>query len=90
MNSELSPIMAVIFAILGGLLFYFKGKADKAGSEALLGEVKGEDKSLVKQQSENQAKLDQVNKDIQDLKDEKKKLRDLYLTDQQRADKWNK
>lgn len=54
-----------------------------------------EDKSLEQQQLENQAKLAQVNRDLDGLYDERKKLRDEYVadaqkTDQQKADEWNK
>jgi septal ring factor EnvC (AmiA/AmiB activator) len=48
-----------------------------------------EDKSLEKQQFENQAKLSQVNREIKNLKEEHERLKDENLTDEEKAAKWN-
>lgn len=71
-------IVAIIVALIG-LIFYFKKEADKAKTDAILGETKGQDKIL----KDNQVKIeDQIKKiEVQD---------DSKLTDQQRADRWNK
>lgn len=86
---NLASVGAVVAVILGVIALYFKGQADKSGTEAVVAKTEGEDAPLAQQQADNQVKLSQINKDIQDLKDEKKRLRDQYLTDQQEADKWN-
>lgn len=74
----LQAIIAFILGILG-VAFYYKNKGDSAAQNALLGETKGEDKQLSKQQQ-------QVENQIHLVKNED----DSKLTDQERADRWNK
>jgi len=63
--------------------------------QATITHTQDADKSLQQQQTENEQKLAGVNKDLASLYDERKKLRDQYLsdaakTDQEKADTWNK
>lgn len=69
----------VSIATLIGLVFFFKNKADGSGAAALLGELKGKDEVLSKQQDELQKKIDHINN--QD---------DSKLTPEERAARWGK
>jgi septal ring factor EnvC (AmiA/AmiB activator) len=90
MSKKLGAFFGFVIAVLAGLVFFFRNKAAKSELDAILGQVRGEDKGLVQKQTENQVKLDQINEDISALKEEKRKMRDQYLSAQERADKWNK
>jgi len=48
-----------------------------------------QDKSLQQQQTENEQKLAQVNKDLASLYEARKDARDEYLTDAEKAASWN-
>jgi peptidoglycan hydrolase CwlO-like protein len=91
MNSLYFGGAGVVAAIIFALYRWGMGKA----LEATMEHVESSDKSLQQQQTENEAKLAGVNKDLASLYDERKKLRDSYLTDaaktdQEKADSWNK
>lgn len=85
----LNSLIYAIIAILGGLVWFFKGKADGAAADALLGELKGEDKGLAEKQEANKAKLDQINKELDGFYKEREKLQEKHQSDQERANEWN-
>lgn len=89
MDNNLGPVLGVVFAILGGLVLFFKNKADNLKADNVLSETKIKDASLLQQELQAKAKLKGIDKDIQNLKDERVKLQNQNLTDQERADKWN-
>ncbi len=90
LTSWLAGAAGIVISALALLALFFKNKADQEGVVAIEAKTHGEDAGLVQQQNANRQKLDEVNKSIQDLKDEKASLRNQYLNDQQRADQWNK
>lgn len=65
--------------LLGGGLFYFKRQSDNNRRDAILGETKGEDKQLKKQQ-------DKVDKKIRLVEDSN----DSKLSPEDRAKRWEK
>lgn len=71
-------IIALIVSLIG-LVFFFKNKADKSGADAILGEVKGEDKVLKEQENDLMNKIEDV-----------KNRDDSKLTDAERAARWGK
>ncbi len=76
--------------ILLGAVFFFKRRADDAGKDAILAETKGEDKQLKKKQDEVKSEINKVDEDVKAIMEDRKSNRDKYLTDQERADRWNK
>lgn len=67
-------LVGIIVALLGGL-FYFKNKADQAGANERIAEIKGRDREL----AERQADVEQAIKDLDDgirKMNEKKKSED--------------
>lgn len=75
--ADTSTLVAI--ATLIGLVFFFKNKADGSGAAALLGELKGKDDVLSKQQDDLQQKIKAI--DNQD---------DSKLTPEERAARWGK
>lgn len=91
MTSDYSALIPIILAVLGGSIgLFFKSKADKLAAKVITSETKIKDAPLAAKQTENETKIKEVDKGIQDMLDERKKLRDKYLTDQEKADSWNK
>ena len=90
LTSWLAGAAGILISILALLALFFKNKADQNGVAEIEAKTQGADAGLVDQQNANKRKLDDVNKSIQDLKNEKENLRNQYLTDQQRADQWDK
>lgn len=82
-------IISLIIGLIG-LVLYFKKEADQANTESLISKTEGKDEVLAQEQGKNEQEIKKVDKDIRDLYDERAKLRDQYLSDQERADKWNK
>jgi cell division protein FtsB len=75
---ELKSLLGVFFLLLAAV-FYFKNKADQKAGEAEIAELKGKDSELKKQQDAVKSEIDKV--EGQD---------DSTLTNEQRADRWNK
>lgn len=87
--SNLETIIPLIVAGLTGLLaLYFKGQADKAGAQNIESEVKEQDAPLKQQQEDNRFKIEQVDKQIDEIKASRGRSKDQ--TDEERADSWNK
>lgn len=80
-----------MLAGLAGLLaLFYKEKAEKAETSAIESQTAAKDAPLVAQQQQDEVKIKQVDENIQQIMDERAKLRDQYATDQQKADSWNK
>lgn len=77
-------------AVFGGVIVYLFQRANKAAIDATIAHTQEADKSLQQQQTENEAKLAKTNKDLAALYEERKKLRDVYLSDAEKANTWNK
>lgn len=91
MSNYVEFLGPTVLAIIGlGLAFFYKSKAETSEAKAIISEVAAKDAPLAAQQAQDEAGIKQVDKGIQDMLDERKKLRDQYLTDQQRADSWKK
>lgn len=75
---------------IGALLFFLYRWGLGKAVDAAIEHTASEDKSLQQQQTENEAKLAGVNKDLASLYDERKKLRDQYLDDAEKAKSWDK
>lgn len=81
----------IILAVLGlGFALFFKDKAKKEEAEAIISETQAKDAPLVAQQAQDEAQMKVVDKGLQDMLAEREKLRKQYVTDQQKADSWNK
>lgn len=85
--------MTINFAELGGLAlvigaFLYK-IFGKSGSNVEQ-ETKAQDAPLVQKQEEIKSDIKEIDKGIDEMKAERERLRNEYLTDQERADKWNK
>lgn len=80
----------VLAAIAGILALIYKEKAEKAEASAIESQTAAKDAPLVAQQAQDEVKLKEANEDIQKIMDEREKLRNKYVTDQERADSWNK
>lgn len=84
-------IVSVIFAGLAGLIaWFFKNKADRATAQVIESKVAIQDAPLAQKQADDKEKIKEVDAGIQAIKDEREKMRNQYLTDQQRADSWTK
>lgn len=71
-------VVGGLMAVLVGLVFFFKGKADKSKRDAILGETKGRDKGLAAAEKVIQDKIEEVmNQD------------DSKLTPEERAKRWD-
>jgi len=79
-----------IGGILVGLVFYFKNKADKTGSDAILNDTRGQDKILKETQEEVKGKILQFDQNIENLKKELDHTNDPDKSRQERADEWKK
>lgn len=92
MNNDLIiKLIPFALAIGGGLLaLFFKGKSDKATAEASIAEVKVADAPLAIKQDEVHDQIKEIDKGIAQMKAEREKMRNEYITDQQKADSWNK
>lgn len=75
----MDQFIAVVGVILAGLGFYFYKRSERAGRDAILGETKGEDKQLKKQQDAVKEQIDSV-----------EKRDDSKITPEERANRWNK
>lgn len=86
--------MSSMYLVLAGVitscgLLVYRWIVSKA-VDATIAKTANEDKSLQQQQLENEQKLAGVNKDLASLYEERKKLRDQYLSDAEKAEQWNK
>lgn len=89
--NDYSALIPIILAVLGGGIgLFFKNKADKLAAKDIMSDTKIKDAPLEAKQIENESKIKEVDKGIQDMLNERRKLRDKYLTDQEKADSWNK
>jgi type III secretory pathway component EscV len=89
--SGLSSWVPIILAAIAGILaLIYKTKAEKAEETATESVTAAKDAPLVAQQQQDETKIKQVDENIQQIMDEREKLRNQYLTDQQKADEWNK
>lgn len=89
--TKIRKFIPYIIAVIAGLVaLFFKNKAEQSSADALIAKVEAKDAPLAARQAEDQAKIKAVDADIEAMKEERKKLRDEYLTDQERANKWNK
>ena len=89
-NKFFSWFPIALAAIAGVLALFYKHKADKAEADNIESETRIQDAPLVAQQAENAAKLERVNEDIKKIHEEREKLRNQYITDQEKADSWDK
>lgn len=80
----------MLAAIAGLVALIYKAKAEKAEAESIESHVAAQDAPLVAQQQQDEQKIKVVDENIQKIMDEREKLRNQYLTDQQKADSWNK
>ncbi len=87
MDSQL--IGAVLVIVAGLVALFYKGKADNVSAEAIEAKVEVKDAPLAAKQEETKEQIKEVDAGIQQMKDEREKLRNQYITDQQRADSWN-
>lgn len=76
-------------SVIGAVLFFLYRWGMGKYIEGSIEKTMKEDKSLQQQQLENQQKLAQVNKELEDLYKERTKVKE-ELTDEERADQWNK
>lgn len=83
----LGPYIAVIIAVLAAL--YYKDRSDKSGAKVITSETEAKDAPLVAQQKQNESEIKKVDEGIQKMIDERNKLHDQHLTDQERANSWN-
>ncbi len=67
-----------VIAVLGVLVWFFKNKANKAQTSAILGDTQGQDRIL----KENQYKVKEEIKKVENQDDSN-------LTPEQRANRWN-
>lgn len=85
--------MTINFTELGGLILiigtFLYSLFRRSGSNVEQ-ETKAQDAPLVQKQEEIKADIKEVDKGIDEMKAERERLRNEYLTDQQRADQWNK
>lgn len=89
-SSYFSWLPLALAAIAGLVALIYKSKAEQAEAEALVSHTQDEDAPLVAKQAQDEVAIKQVDENIQAIMDERTKLRDQYLTDQQKADNWNK
>ncbi len=88
--SDLYTLIPLILAGLGGLAaWFFKGQADRAKAGSIVSETKVQDAPLAAQQAQDEAKIREVDAGIQQIKDERERLRNQYISDQERANSWN-
>lgn len=77
--------------ILGSLFaIYYKNRATKSETQSIIAEVKAKDAPLVAEQNQIEEKKKEVDKGIQDMMVEREKLRNKYVSDQERANSWDK
>jgi len=83
-------IIGIIFALVGGLLFY-RNKAKKAQVDAKLAKTKGRDAHLKIVQDEVRQAIDDLDQGIAKMKEKRdsEKESNKNLSDKQRADRWN-
>ncbi len=90
MGDKLS-ILSIIIGLLGaGVALFFKSQADKAGAGAIESKVQVKDAPLAARQQDDETKIHEIDAGIQKMKDDQEKMKQQRLTDQQRADNWNK
>jgi hypothetical protein len=75
--------------ILAALVYALYRWATSMAAQASIQHTQDEDKSLQQQQTENEAKLAAVNKELAELYDEHQKLNVNEKTDEQKASTWN-
>jgi hypothetical protein len=75
----MTSFVLLVISSLALLVVYFKQKAQKAASDALLGEKRGEDRILERNQNEVKEEIEKVRE--QD---------DSNLTPEERASRWEK
>lgn len=75
--------------VIGIVLFFLYRWGFGKIVEGTIEHTEKEDKSLQQQQLENQQKLAKVNKELAGLYAERQKVKE-ELTDQEKADQWNK
>lgn len=80
---------ATLIGGLVALILFYKSKADKASAKNITAETKIKDAPLAAKQDELKEKIKDADNKIKDIMDERKKNRDEYLSDQERANKWN-
>jgi len=85
MNNLYLSGAGVLVAIVYAIYRY----AMAMGVQATIQHTQDQDKSLQQQQTENEQKLAQVNKDLASLYEARKDARDQYLTDAEKAASWN-
>lgn len=73
-----------------GAAFYFKTKATNYRIDAQLGRTMGREDILKKKQEEYKKQAEAIDKGIAKAKDELAKKREEKLSEQERADRWNK
>jgi len=89
-NDYLVYLPVVLGVIATGFAAFYKNKATEEETKAVVSETQAKDAPLVAQQAQDEAQLKTVDKGIQDMLAEREKLRNQYVTDQQKADSWNK
>lgn len=83
-------LVPAAFGILGTFLaLYYKSRATSAETTAIVSQVQAKDAPLAAQQAQDQAGIAATDKGIKDMMVERDKLRNQYVTDQQKADSWN-
>lgn len=79
---KFASVLGLISALVG-LVIYFKGKADNAKTDSILGETRGRDSELKKQQ-------DGLEKQIHDIDESIKHPKSDKSSKNERASKWDK
>lgn len=85
-------IIVLLVASLGGAAVFYKSKAEKSQTDAIMGETRGEDKILKENQDEVRKQISAADDTIKELYEERDRLRSEYesKTRQEKADEWNK
>jgi hypothetical protein len=83
------PWIVGLSGLLGLLALIFRNKGIEQAEQLIQSQTKAEDAPLAAQQAADVAQVKVDDAGIQALKDEREKLRNEYLTDQQKADTWN-
>lgn len=82
-------IIGVIVALIAGLLFY-RNKAKEAQVDSKLAETKGRDRELKLVHNDIKNAIEDIDKGIKKIKEERKTKNNKQLTLEERAEKWNK
>lgn len=81
--------VSVIVALIVGLLFY-RNKAKEAQVNSKLAETKGQDKELKVIHNDIKNAIEDIDKGINKIKEERKTKNNKQLTLEERAERWNK